>query len=283
MNNKDSLQKFLFEHAAVRGEVVHLQETIQTILQQHSYPKVIQELLSEALVIVSLLTATIKFKGRLTLQFQGVGKIKLLLVQANKDLQLRGLVQWDGTITSADILQELKNGTLAIIIDPDNNVAGRYQGIIAFEGNSLTQSIEAYFKYSEQLQTRLWVTVSENNAAGLLLQVLPEERREKQDEDWSRLIYLTETIKPDELLTLENPTLLYRLFSEEDIRLFEPVPVSFKCTCSVQRGENAVLLLGREEAELELKDKQQIVVTCEFCNEEYLFDRISVDAIFKKG
>lgn len=283
MSNKDMLQKFLFEQASVRGEVVHLQETIQTILQQHSYPPILQELLSEALVLASLLTASIKFKGRLTIQFQGTGKIKLLLVQSNTDLELRGLIQWNGEITSSDLLQELKKGTLAIIVDPDDNVSGRYQGIVAFEGNSLTQSIEAYFKYSEQLPTRLWVTIKDNHAAGLLLQVLPEEVRDTDSDDWTRLIYLTETIKPDELLMLENRTLLYRLFSEEDIRLFQPIPVCFSCTCSVQRGENAILMLGREEAELELIEKQKIVVTCEFCNKEYVFDRKEVDDIFKSN
>ncbi|MBV8803144.1 MAG: Hsp33 family molecular chaperone HslO [Gammaproteobacteria bacterium] len=283
MNDKDMLQKFLFEQAAVRGEVVHLHETIQTILQQHSYPKILQELLSEALVLASLLTASIKFKGRLTIQFQGTGKIKLLLVQSNTDLKLRGLIQWNGEINSDDMLLELKKGTLAIIVDPDDNVSGRYQGIVAFEGNSLTQSIEAYFKYSEQLPTRLWVTIKNNHAAGLLLQVLPEEKQDKDNDDWTRLIYLTETIKPDELLTLENRNLLYRLFSEEDIRLFEPIPVSFSCTCSVQRGENAILMLGQEEAELELIEKQKIVVTCEFCNKEYIFGRVEVDAIFKNN
>jgi len=283
MNNKDVLQKFLFEQAGVRGEIVHLKETIQAILQQHSYPNVLQELLSEALVIASLLTASMKFKGRLTIQFQGKGKIKLLLVQSNTDLQLRGLIQWNGEITPSDLLQELKNGTLAIIIDPDNNAAGRYQGIVAFEGNSLTQSIEAYFKYSEQLPTRLWVTIKDSHAAGLLLQVLPGKESDQDNDDWTRLTYLTETIKPDELLTLENKTLLYRLFSEEDIRLFDPIPVSFSCTCSVKRGEHAILLLGREEAELELREKQKIVVTCEFCNKEYIFDRVGVDAIFKNN
>jgi molecular chaperone Hsp33 len=280
MSNKDILQKFLFEKAAVRGELVHLHETVQTILQQHSYPLVLQQLLSEALVIASLLTATIKFDGRLTIQFRGTGKIKLLLVQANKDLQLRGLIQWDGEIDSLEVLQELKKGTLAIIVDPDNNVAGRYEGIIAFEGNSLTQSVEAYFKYSEQLQTRLWVAVTQDHAAGLLLQVLPDERQEADNEDWNRLTYLTETIKPDELLTLDNETLLHRLFSEEDLRLFDALPVSFGCRCSIERSGNAILLLGWEDAELELKEKQQLVVTCEFCNKEYVFDRNQVQHIF---
>lgn len=283
MNNKDTLQRFLFENAAVRGELVHLHESVQTIVQQHDYPEVLKKLLSEALIIACLLTGTIKFKGRLTIQFQGKGKIKLLLVQANNDLQLRGLVQWNGEITEEDMIQELKNGTIAITMDPDNNVAGRYQGIIAFEGNSLTQSIEAYFKYSEQLPTRLWVAVSSHDAAGLLLQVLPDEYQEKHREDWQRLIYLTETIKPEELLTLENQSLLYRLFSEEDIRVFNALPVSFRCQCSVQRSENAILLLGREEAEQELNEKQKIVVTCEFCNKEYIFDRDDVEVIFKNN
>jgi molecular chaperone Hsp33 len=281
MNNQDTLQRFLFENAAIRGELVHLHESVQTIIHQHDYPQALKHLLSEALVIASLLTATIKFKGRLTIQFQGKGKIRLLIVQSNHDLQLRGLVQWDGEVNEAEVMQELKNGTLAIIMDPDNNVAGRYQGIVAFEGNSLAQSIEAYFKYSEQLPTRLWVAVGENQAAGLLLQVLPEEQPEKHAEDWQRIIYLTETIKPEELLNLENETLLYRLFSEEEVRVFNPAPVSFRCNCSVHRGENAILLLGRAEAEEELRAKQQIVVTCEFCNNEYIFGREDVEAIFK--
>jgi molecular chaperone Hsp33 len=160
-------------------------------------------------------------------------------------------------------------------------VAGRYQGVIAFEGNSLAQSIEAYFKYSEQLPTRVWIAISDHYAAGLLLQVLPEEEQETHQEDWQRLTYLTETIKPEELVMLENETLLYRLFSDEQVRLFNPVPVSFHCNCSVHRGENAILLLGQEEAEEELRDKQQIVVTCEFCNREYTFDRVAVETLFK--
>jgi molecular chaperone Hsp33 len=281
MNNKDKLQRFIFENAAVRGEVVHLHESVQTIIHQHDYPLVLQKLLAEALVIASLLTATIKFNGRLTIQFQGKGKIRLLLVQSNQELQQRGLIQCDGEITELELLQELRNGTLAIIMDPDDNVAGRYQGIVAFEGHSLTQSIEAYFKYSEQLQTRIWVAIGDHDAAGLLLQILPEEHQETHQEDWQRLIHLTETLKPEELLTLENETLLYRLFSEEEVRIFHAVPVSFHCYCSVHRCENAILLLGRKEADEELRTNQNIVVTCEFCNKEYVFDRSDVDTIFK--
>lgn len=281
MNNQDKLQRFIFENVAVRGELVHLHDSIQTIIHQHEYPLELQKLLGEALVIVSLLTASIKFKGRLTLQFQGKGKIRLLLVQSNQDLELRGLIQWDGKITEGELLQELKNGTLAIMMDPDDNIAGRYQGIVAFEGHSLAQSVEAYFKYSEQLQTRIWVAVTQNDAAGLLLQALPEEDFKTQEEDWQRLIYLTETVKPEELLTLKNETLLHRLFSEEDIRLFNAIPVSFRCHCSLSRCENAILLLGRDEAEETLREKQQIVVTCEFCNKDYIFDRHDVEAIFK--
>jgi molecular chaperone Hsp33 len=281
MNNKDRLQRFIFENASVRGELVHLHESIQTILHQHDYPSVLQKLLGEALVIASLLTAIIKFKGRLTIQFQGKGKISLLLVQSNQDLQLRGLIKWEGEITDSELIQELKKGTLAIIMDPDDNVAGRYQGVVAFEGQSLAQSIEAYFKYSEQLQTRIWVAVGEHDAAGLLLQILPTEHQDTHEEDWQRLIHLTETVKPEELLTLENERLLYRLFSEEEVRIFTPIPVSFHCHCSFTRCENAILLLGRAEAEQALREKQVIVVTCEFCNKDYLFDRAAVDAIFK--
>lgn len=283
MNDKDLLQRFLFENAPVRGEIVHLNHSYQTIIQQHQYPPAIQKLLGEALIAVSLLSAIIKFNGRLTIQFQGKGKIKLFLAQCDEQFCLRGLVQFQGELSSDEVWSDLKQGTLAIMMDPDIPGGKRYQGIVAWEGDSLAESIQNYFYQSEQLPTRLWIAQNENGASGLLLQVMPKDRPELYKNDWDHLIHLTNTVTSTELLTLDNSVLLHRLYAEEDVRLFQPVPVMFKCNCSTERSENAISLLGVEEAEAELKSKQQIVVTCEFCNTQYIFDRVDVARIFKKG
>ena len=283
MNDKDILQRFLFENASVRGEIVRLNESYQTIIRQHDYPSAIRQLLGEALVAVSLLSATIKFKGRLTIQFRGNAKLKLLLAQCDQALHLRGLVQWAEGIGQEDIYHAFHKGLLAILMDPEDQAAKRYEGIVAWEGQSLAESIENYFKNSEQLATRLWIAVDQSSAVGLLLQVLPDNNSDTHQENWDHLIHLSSTLTPQELLTLDNQTLLHRLYAEEDIRLFESEPVTFQCTCSVERSENALLLLEREEVERELKDKQKIVVTCDFCNKEYHFDRVDIARIFNRG
>lgn len=288
MNDKDKIQRFLFENADVRGEIVRLSKSYQEIAQQHSYPPAIRHLLGQSLAVASLLSAIIKFQGRLTLQFRGNEALKLLLVQCTNDFQLRGLAQWQGgDLSETDLVAALQNGQLAVIVSPDTSTA-RYQGIVAWKGHSLAESIEGYFKDSEQLPTRLWLAVDDTTVAGLLIQPLPREGSKKTqpvvgDNDWEHLVHLAQTITPEELLNLDNQTILRRLFSQEEVRVFQPAPVEFRCTCSVERGENAIQMLGQEEAEAELKDKQKIVVTCEFCNKEYTFDRVDVAKIFKKG
>jgi molecular chaperone Hsp33 len=287
MKNQDKLQRFLFENVFVRGEIAHLDTTYQTILSQHDYPPVIKQLVGEALVLVTLLTGMIKFNGRLSLQFQGKSGLKLVLAQANHQLQLRALAQWDGELDEEQLLEDLKKGILAIIMDPDSTTQ-RYQGMVAFRGNSLAESIEGYFQDSEQLPTRIWIAMEEQRGAGMLLQTLPQQAEadispEETQAAWENLTILANTVKPDELLNLPPATLLKRLFVEEDVRVFDPLPIEFKCSCSLERGQNAILLLGRVEAEEELNLKQVIVVQCDFCNTEYIFDRVDVENIFRQG
>lgn len=283
MNDNDNLQRFLFENASVRGEIVRLEASYQEIIQHHQYPPIIRQMLGEALVAVTLLTSIIKFKGRVTLQFRGNGKLKLLFAQCNHLFHLRGLAQWNGDFTEHDTAAAVEQGILAIMMDPDTIGGKRYEGIVAWQGQSLAESIEGYFRDSEQLPTRLWIAVNKTHAAGLLLQVLPKERPELYKNEWENLTLLTDTLTQKELLTWDNQTLIHRLYSEEDVRLFHPTQVKFQCTCSRQRSENALLLLGYDEVQQELHEKQTIVVTCEFCNKEYEFDRVDVAAIFKKG
>lgn len=289
MTNKDSkndlLQRFIFEKVPVRGEFIHLQQSFQTISKQHAYPPPIRQLLGEALCVAALLSAIIKFTGRLTVQFRGKGKLKLLLAQCDNHFDLRGLAKWEGELTYADLMDSFNQGVLMIMLDSGPNK--RYQGIVSWRGNSLVESIEGYFKDSEQLDTKIWLSVNEVSAVGFLLQVIPSKERVKGIEDeiifphWEYITKLTANLNATDMIKLDYQTLLSKLYPNEEIRVFPAVPVSFNCTCSRKRGEDAIFILGREEAEAELKDKHSIVVTCDFCNKEYIFDRVDVAKIFE--
>lgn len=286
MNNNDISQKFIFENASIRGEIVKLNESFSTIMKQHQYPPLIRQLLGEMLVVACLLCTSLKFKGRITVQFQGKGKLKLLLAQCNSEFEIRGVAQWQEGLAQAELPHEQQNGLLVITMESSAKNAKPYQGIVAWQGNSLAEAIEAYFKNSEQIPTRLWLAVNEHQATGLLIQAMPKEieklgKKELEDVYWEHVIQLSQTISNEELLTLDNEIILQRLYAQEKIRLFPAITLRFHCPCTRQRSENALLLLPKSEIEDELQKKQSIVVTCDFCNKEYMFDRVDIERIFR--
>ncbi len=285
MVKQDLLQRFIFDKAPVRGEFIRLEASYQTIVKQHVYPKPIRQLLGEALSVAGLLSAIIKFNGRLTVQFRGKGKLKMLLAQCDNQFNLRGLVKWDDALsTYEDLMESFNEGILGIMLDA--GLKNRYQGVVAWSGNSLTESIEGYFRHSEQLATKLWLNVNDKVASGLLLQVVPAEKKAIEDEQNAALTYLGQMTElalerdPNLLINASGEDLLRKLYPDEELRLFPSIPVAFKCTCSRKRSEDAIRLLGPDEAEEELKNKNSLVVTCDFCNEEYVFDRNDVEKIF---
>lgn len=287
MIEKDALQRFIFDTAPVRGELVHLDESYKTIIEQHPYPEPIRQLLGQALSVAALLTAVIKFSGRLTVQFRGKGNLKLLLAQSDNHFNLRGLVKWEGDLSYADLMESFNEGVLVIMLDSGTTKRTSYQGIVPWRGNSFVESIEGYFMDSEQLATRIWLSVSDHAAAGLLLQVLPGNEKNMQGLEkeimnvhWERLSAMTSSLNQHDLLNLDHENLLRKIYQGEQIRLFPSAPIAFKCTCSRRRGEEAIAIMGEEEANDELKTHHVIVVTCDFCNKEYTFDKVDVAKIF---
>jgi molecular chaperone Hsp33 len=289
MTYQDTLQRFLFENLPIRGEMIHLGESFESIVNLHLYPPRVRQLVGEALAAVGLLTAIFKFKGRVTIQFKGAGKLKLLLAQSNQDFQLRGLAQWEGDWTEGDVsLHDIfHQGVLAIILDGGEGKI-HYQGVVSWQGNSLAESIEGYFRDSEQLDTKIKLVVGETSLAGLLLQIMPLDEgksifeQEALQPTWRHITELSSHIEPQDLLHLDNEQLLQKTYPEEAMRIFPAVTVEFRCSCSVERGENAILLFTKAEIEEELKLKQMISVLCEFCGKEYKFDRVDVESMFAK-
>lgn len=166
---------------------------------------------------------------------------------------------------------------MIITIDPGQG-EDRYQGMVQLTGESLAHSIENYFAQSEQLATRLWLAAASDRAAGLLLQRIPGDSRDP--DAWERVSQLGSTVTEYELLGLPGLELLYRLFHEEDVRVFEPETTTFRCTCSRDKIEAVLRSLGRREVRDILSQEGRIKVNCEFCNHTYTLDAVDAERLF---
>lgn len=275
MRDSDIRQRFVFEHTQVRGELVSLDATLRAVLERHPYPPVVAQQLGQALAAAALLGATIKFDGHLTLQLQGDGPVHLLLAQCTSQGSLRGLARWHGDLP-ADIAQAWP-GSARLMITIEQGRRERYQGIVAVTGGDLAGALETYFAQSEQLPTRIWLSAHSTRAAGLLLQRLPGT--DVDADAWERTVHLATTLSNEEMLGLSGTTVLHRLFHEEEVRLFEQEPVSFRCTCSRERVSETLVALGRAELEAILAEEGNITVACEFCNHHYRFDAVDVEQL----
>ncbi len=282
MYEKDNLQKFIFEHANIRGEIVHIENTLQVILNQREYPKLVEKLLAEAILSCLLLCSSIKFEGRLDLQFQGDERLPLLLVQSDHNLNIRAYAKFSQDVGTGDYAAAFLNGQMSITISQDkkNNV---YQSIIPIQSTSMSENLMHYFAQSEQLSTQLWLAVGEGRAAGMMLQLMPGQDSEQREQFWEYAVQLGQTVKDEELLNLDNQTLLHRLYHETELRLYESKPTAFKCRCNQEKMLQALTILGENEAEEILEEEGKIDVSCDFCNKTYSFDSIDISVLFRKN
>lgn len=287
MSKKDSLSRFLFEKNAVRGELVNVTETYQSMLENHHYPEPVQCLLGDLLVATSLLTATLKFEGDITVQIQGDGPVRLAVINGNNNQQMRGVARVSDDVKAGSTLKEMiGNGFMVITVTPEKGE--RYQGIVALDGENIEACIDNYFKQSEQLPTRVFIRsgIQEGKpaAAGMLLQVLPaseEFTAEHTAEHFELLTQLTHTIKAEELFTLDTKEILHRLYHEEDVTLYEPQAVEFHCTCSRERCKNTLVTLSKEDVNHLLQEQGNIDMECEYCGTHYIFTESDINNINK--
>jgi molecular chaperone Hsp33 len=254
---QDTLQKFMFEEAAVRGEFVEISQTWNEIQQRHDYPPAVQTLLGQMTAAGALLSANLKFNGSMIMQIHGDGPVKLLVVETDADLRMRATAKLaDGAhvaddATMTQLINTHGHGRFVITLDPKDKMPGQqpYQGIVPLDGESIATVIENYMLRSEQLDTKLWLAADKGVSRGLLLQKMPhvggtrakdeeaarlEQEREAHDlETWNRAVTLASTLKDEELLTTDIGTLMHRLFWEETIRVFEPRHPRFHCAVVV--------------------------------------------------
>ncbi|WP_375321400.1 Hsp33 family molecular chaperone HslO [Aliivibrio logei] len=280
----NTLHRYLFEDLSVRGELVQLDDAYQQIISSKEYPKAVQNLLGELLVATTLLTATLKFEGSITLQLQGDGPVSLAVINGDNDQKVRGVARFEGDIADDATLHQLMGkGYLVITISPKDGE--RYQGVVALDGKDLAACFEGYFERSEQLKTRLWLRLGEfegkPQAAGMLLQVMPDGTGSA--DDFEHLEQLTDTIKNEELFGLEAEDVLYRLYNQDKVQLFEPQTVEFFCGCSRERSAGAIVTIERAEVDDIVKTEGKVSLHCDYCGTSYDFDSIDVANIFEEA
>jgi molecular chaperone Hsp33 len=308
------LQPFQIESMAAQGRLVRLGEAVQSVLGAHDYPDDVARVLGEAQAIAGVIAGTLKFDGVLTFQIKGDGPVNMLVVDVTSDGAMRGYAQFNVeklTAASAgtgavkgpqqDVPRLFGSGYLALTVDqgPDTQ---RYQGIVPLEGATLTDCAHTYFRQSVQLEAVLKVAVDRIadadgakrwRAGALILQKLEQRGTQQQsgddkdpdsDDAWRRAVVLLGSCTSAELLdpALHPNDLLYRLFNEDGVRVFDPSPLSMRCRCSRDRVENVLRSFPRSEI-ADMKVGDDVIVTCEFCNESYKFDPVAIDEIYAGG
>jgi molecular chaperone Hsp33 len=289
----DTLQKFLFENAAVRGEFIDISDTWRQVLSRHAYPAAARKMLGQMVAAAALLSANLKFNGSIVMQIHGDGPIKLLVVECDAELRVRATAKLasgagiDDALNVRQLVNAGGHGRFVITLDPSDKLPGQqaYQGIVPLDGESIAEIIENYMLRSEQLDTRLWLAADDKVARGLLLQKLPQEGgigagTGDDLEPWNRVVALASTLQETELLHTDIDTLMRRLFWEETVRVFDPLHPEFHCSCSREKVANMLKMLGRQEIDSALADLGKLGINCDFCGQHYEFDSVDCAQLF---
>jgi molecular chaperone Hsp33 len=308
------VHKFLFDGLPVRGTLVRLTDSWQTILQRRAansstgaYPASVSHLLGELTAAAVLMQSSIKFNGSLTLQIAGDGPVKLAVAEVQPDLSLRATATVMGEVADDSSLSAMINvsnkGRCAVTLDPKDKFPGQqpYQGVVPlFDDHrkpieKLSSVLEHYMLQSEQLDTTMVLAANDTVAAGLLIQRIPlqgegnlagsmvSKRNEEEiglNEHYNRLALFAASLKQEELLTLSANEILHRLYWEEDVIRYEALHPKFACTCSRERVSNMILSLGKTEVEEILTERGDVEVSCEFCGQQQRFDPVDAAQIF---
>lgn len=276
------IQPFQMAEAGLRGRVVRLGGVLDAILHRHNYPDEVAHLLGETLVLSAMLGGALKFDGIFTVQTKSDGPVSMIAADMTTPGNLRGYAAFDDTkladAKGDDLKSLLGKGYIAFTIDT-KNTDKRYQGIVELEGENLAECMENYFARSEQLETRLKVAVEKQDgkwrAGGLMIQRLPDEgglavTAETTEESWANADALVGTLMDKELThdRLRASELLYRLFHEDGVWLYDPQDLEDKCSCSRERVMGTLKSFSKENLE-EMAEDGAIGVDCQFCSARY--------------
>jgi len=273
----NEVQTFVLEDHGIRGALVRLEETWQQVVAAHDYPPEVRALLGESVVSTLLLATGLKATPSVSLQLQGQGPLKMLLVQCTDGQRVRGMASFKSYATGTALLGD---GRLVVNLDT-GKPNGFFQGIVPLTSAKLEECLESYFAQSEQLETRLVLRTDGERVAGLLLQVLPGHGEARAVEAFETAAACAATVSAHELTRAAAEDLLPKLFAGQAIRLFSARPVAHDCRCTPERLAGVVRMLGADEVKSLLAEQGHVELKCEFCNRAFRYDDTQVDAIMR--
>ncbi|HYG54476.1 MAG TPA: Hsp33 family molecular chaperone HslO [Burkholderiales bacterium] len=275
----DYVQRFLFEELDIRGRLVCLTGAWQRMLDGRDYPRDIASLLGHTTALNVLLGANQKDAGRVTLQVQGSGPVKLLVADCTADLRIRGMAHYE-RIETKDVNERRLLGDGRLSVTLEDMKSGRfYQSLVPLEGETLEEIFEHYLAQSEQLQTFLRLYADGGALCGLLLEKLPQADARDPD-GWNRVTHLASTLQLSESINTQPYDLLTRVFPEELMRVFRLYAVEYHCPYDEDKVKDMLRGLGRAEVESILAEQGEVVIRNEMCNHEYRFDAKAIAALF---
>ena len=291
----DVLFRFSFADLPIRGQWVRLQASLQAAGQFRGYPPQVSNLLGQMLASVAMIADNLKFSGAVALQSQGNGALRRSLAECRRHTDLRGIMHLTDDASFPPSYQDigawLGQGQLAITLLPDEETGMQpYQGLVALDHGNLAKCLEEYFAHSEQLDTCLFFAGrterdADQSVTGLLLQRLPihpdasDAEHDAAQDGWETLTALAATVTDAELAALDAPTLLHRLFHEYPCTLQTAKRLQYQCTCTQDRTDQTLMMLGEDDLQALLLERGEITVDCEFCGKRYRYRQVDVDRV----
>jgi molecular chaperone Hsp33 len=271
----DSVTPFGFESLPVRGALIHLSRSWRRMLRDHDYDALVTETLGHAAAATGLIAQSLKFDGAVTLQILGGSALQMLVMQVTSELDIRGMAAVAEKVGASDFAGLTRDAQCAVTVDSGGNP---YQGIVEIVDISLAASLEHYFDRSMQVPSHIALVADDKVAAGILLQQVPGERIDP--DDWHRLRLLVQTLTFGDFDGEAGLQLIGKLFAEDDVRVYTPRPVEFRCRCTAEKTEDVLRMLGEAEARETLAEQGRIEVTCEYCGRRRHFDAVDVKRLF---
>ncbi len=272
------VRSFFFEQLDIRGAWVQLGPAWREMTAGRDYDEPVKVLLGQLAAVTTLISSNLKQPGRLTFQLRGDGAVSLLVMDCDEQLRLRGMARASPQMAEDSLSAVLGEGSLTLTLD-QAGMRQPYQSHVPLVGDTLAEAFEHYLAQSEQAPTRLWLAASQEKAAGLFLRALPGATLRDAD-GWNRIQVLADTAKADELLELDSIKLMERLFAEEDVRVYDPRPVTYYCPYDIDKIRAMLRSVGRVECEAIIADQGEIRVHDDICDHEYVFDAAAVSALF---
>lgn len=278
MPAKDAVIPFVFERLPVRGALVQLDRTWQRMQRDHDYADECAAVLGHSAAATLLIAQALKFDGKITLQINSSGPLRMLVMQCTDDLELRGMLSADGVSPNSTFADLVSDARCAVTVDA-GAMERPYQGIVQVDPTSIAASLENYFAQSVQIPSHLMLCSDRGYCGGILLQQT-QEKTPLAEDDWRRLGLLARTLRTVDLANGVGKTLLQKIFVEDDIRLYATREARFRCGCSQTKVEEVLRLLGEAETRAACEAKGRVDVTCEYCGRVRSFDAVDVGRVF---